>query len=106
MIVHQKQSLFEALKTGCNWQYDLISWQLTIWTDDDVSVYDEDAIQRLKDQLQTAESGRYRLISEDDEPQFSEERYEERSSSLYTFLSSFWKKKEERQEMSIHAAAC
>src|SRR6266581_7350667 len=103
MIAYPKQSLFKTPETGCNWEYDPISRQLTIRTDEGVSMYDEDAMQLLKDHLPPAETGRYRIVLADDETQFSEEIYDERSSSLYIFLSSFWRKKEEGQEIRIHA---
>lgn len=110
-LANQQHTLFAEMKINCNWQYDLISRQLTIWTDEEVSVYDEDAIHVLKAQLPPAEDSRYQPTYEDDETRFSEALYDEapfdvRSSSLYAFLSSFWKKKEEGQAPEIRAIAC
>jgi hypothetical protein len=106
MDTYQKQVLQKEIETGCNWEYDPISRQLIIRNHEDVSIYDEGAIQLLKDQLPPAEADDYRPASVDDEYQFSEEIYDEHSSSLYIFLSIFWRKKEEEQEMSVHAIAC
>ncbi len=106
MNTYQKQALQKETETGCNWEYDPILRQLIIRTNEDVSVYDEGAIQLLKDQLPPAETGHYGPVSADDEDQFSEEVYDEHLSSLYIFLSTFWRKREEGQEISMHAVAC
>jgi hypothetical protein len=106
MDTYQKQVLQKETENGCNWEYDPILRQLIIRANEEVSVYDEGAIQLLKDQLPPAETGHTAPVSADDEYQFSEEIYDELSSSLYIFLSIFWRKKEEGQEKSTHVIAC
>ena len=104
MDTYQKQVLQKETENGCNWEYDPILRQLIIRANEEVSIYDEGAIQLLKDQLPPAETGQ--PVSPDDEYQFSEEIYDELPSSLYIFLSIFWRKKEEEQEKGMHVIAC
>jgi hypothetical protein len=106
MGTYQKQELHKETEIGRNWEYDPNLRQLIIRTNEDVSVYDEGAIQLLKDQLPPTETGHYRPDAVDEEYQFSEEIYDGLSSSLYIFLSIFWRKREEGQEIDKHAVAC
>src|ERR1051326_6665317 len=97
MDSYQEKSLQKDVATCYNWEYDPIARQLSIRTKEAISIFDEGAIQLLKNQLPPAETGHDHPVSADDEDQFAEEVYDAHLSSLYIFLSNFWKRKEEGQ---------